>query len=187
MKTLHAVSAAIAKAELALACGFGLLIALLILLNVATRTAGTSIFWIDEAAIASMVWMALLGASASVHYRSSVAVTLLPDSLPPGAAFAAGKLVDGLVLAFFVILLVLTFRWFDPIAFATAGFSKEDFSAATFNFIYAETTTTLGFPKYWLWLVMPLFAIGAVIHALANLLSARAEVPPEDLGLTEID
>jgi len=55
MKTLHAVSAAIAKAELAVACAFGLLIALLILLNVATRTAGTSIFWVDEAAIASMV------------------------------------------------------------------------------------------------------------------------------------
>jgi len=187
MKTLHAVSAAIAKAELAVACAFGLLIALLILLNVATRTAGTSIFWVDEAAIASMVWMALLGASASIHYRTSVAVTLVPDSLSPRAAFVAGKLVDALVLAFFAILLVLTFRWFDPITFATNGFSKEDFSAATFNFIYAETTTTLGFPKYWLWLVMPIFAIGAIIHALANLLSAGADARPEDLGLTEID
>ena len=187
MKTLHSLSAGIAKAELTLACAFGLLIALLILLNVATRAAGTSIFWVDEAAIASMVWMALLGASASVHYRTSVAVTLLPDSLPSRAALAAGKVVDGLVLAFFVILLFLTYRWFDPIAFAATGFSKDEFSGATFNFIYAETTTTLGFPKYWLWLVMPLFAIGSAIHALANLVSAGAEAPPRDLALSEID
>lgn len=187
MRALHSVSAAIAKAEIAVACVFGLLIALLILLNVVTRAMGTSVFWVDEAAIASMVWMAFLGASASIHYRTSVAVTIVPDALSPRAAALAGKLVDLLVLVFFAVLLVLTYQWFDPLTFAGVGFSKDDFSGQTFNFIYAETTTTLGFPKFWLWLIMPVFAIGTAIHALSNLLSATAEPSPEEVGLTEID
>ncbi|MGX1101494.1 TRAP transporter small permease [Amorphus sp. MBR-141] len=187
MRALHSISAGIAKAEITVACVFGLLIALFILLNVVTRTMGTSIFWVDEAAIASMVWMAFLGASASIHYRSSVAVTLIPDALPTRAAVLAGKLVDVLVLVFFAVLLVLTFHWFDPLTLARLGFAKDAFSGRTFNFIYAETTTTLGFPKFWLWLIMPIFAVGSAIHALSNLLSATVEASPEDFGLTEID
>jgi hypothetical protein len=49
------------------------------------------------------------------------------------------------------------------------GFDTGAFQAATFNFIYAEPTTTLGIAKSWVWLVMWAFSLGMVLHGLANL------------------
>ena len=183
MLFLTRASKILAKAELTAAGILSVAVTALILLNVITRTLGESLFWVDEAAISAMVWMAFLGASASLHYGTSVSVTLLPDALSTGIAKVLGKLVDIAVLVFACIFLWLTFKWFDPIGLAKADFSFQKFSASTYNFIYSEMTTTLGIPKFWLWLVMPVFAINSTIHSLANVLAGKpVETPVSTLA-----
>ncbi len=144
-------------------------ITLLVLLNVVTRAMSASIFWVDEAAIMSMTWMAFLAASAAVHFGHSVSVTLFTDMLPHGAAHVAQRVVDGLVVVFAALMLWLCWRWFLPLDLLRAGFDTMAFQGETFNFIYAEPTLTLGIRKVWLWLIMPLFAAGLMLHAAANL------------------
>ena len=60
---IQRASAAILRAErLALMALMGLL-ALMILLNVATRYSGVPIYWVDEAAVYLVVWLCFVGAS----------------------------------------------------------------------------------------------------------------------------
>ena len=140
----------------------------LVLLNVVTRAMSASIFWVDEAAIYAMAWMTFLAASAAVHFGHSVSVTIVTDALPPSAARAAQRAVDGVVLIFALLMLWLCWRWFMPLDLLRAGFDITAFQGETFNFIYAEPTLTLGVRKFWLWLIMPIFAAGLTVHALAN-------------------
>ena len=141
----------------------------LVLLNVVTRAMSASIFWVDEAAIYAMTWMTFLAASAAVHFGQSVAVTLFTDMLPERAARIAGRVVDMVVLIFALTMLWLCWRWFLPLDLMRAGFDTMAFQGETFNFIYAEPTLTLGIRKFWLWLIMPLFALGLTLHAVANI------------------
>ena len=169
MKHLNAFSRMLERGELFIACVLAAMITVLILLNIFTRAIGQAIYWVDEAAIASMVWMGLLGASISVALRSTIAVTLIPDVVGPRAREILMIVVDVFVLVFAAILAVLVFNWFDPLALMRAGFEIKVFTGATFNFIYSETTTTLGIPKYLLWLVMPVFSFCLLVHALNNI------------------
>nr|WP_303626493.1 TRAP transporter small permease subunit [Roseovarius sp. M141] len=141
----------------------------LVLLNVVTRALSASIFWVDEAAIMSMTWMTFLAASAAVHFGHSVSVTLFTDMLPGSAARVAQRAVDGIVLIFALLMLWLCWRWFLPLDLLRAGFDTGAFQGETFNFIYAEPTLTLDIRKFWLWLVMPIFALGMTLHGVANL------------------
>ena len=158
-----------AKVELILAAALAAAISGLILLNVVTRAVGAAIYWVDEAAIYAMVWMTFLAGSAALHHRSAVAVTVLPEMAPRLARLCA-RLADVAVLVFALLLLWVTWRWFMPLEFARAGFDPRTFQGTTFNFIYAEPTTTIGIPKVWVWLVMPIFSAGCTLHAVANLL-----------------
>ncbi len=144
-------------------------VTLLILLNVVTRTAGHALFWVDELAIYAMVWMAFLGASAALHHRSAVAITLLSDAAAPSLRLLIRKLVDIIVFLFALAMLWFCWRWFLPLDIARAGFDVTVFQGNTFNFIYAEPTSTLGVPKYLFWLVMWLFALGATLHSTMHL------------------
>lgn len=171
---IRRVSAGWARIELTLAAVLAVSITLLILLNVITRAMGAAIFWVDELAIYAMAWMTFLGASAGMHYGHVVAVTILTDALPGGAAAMAAKLADVIVLIFALCMVWFCWRWFAPLQLAQTGFDTEAFQEATFNFIYAEPTTTLGIRKYWVWAVMWLFAIGATLHAIANLFAHPA-------------
>lgn len=175
MWMLKSLSAAIARAETALGALLGVAVMGLILLNVVTRTLGSALFWVDETAVTAMVWMAFLGGSVAVHHRSSVSVTLLPDALQGGLKNALRLLVDLIILGFFVVLLVLCLTWYDPLTLARLGFDLNAFSGATFNFIYKEVSTTLGVPKFWLWLIVPIFAVNGTVHALANLMQPASE------------
>ena len=153
-----------------LAAAFAVLVTLLILLNVVTRAFNVAIYWVDEAAIYAMVWMTFLAASAALHSGHSVAVTILRDLLPLRYRGWMAKFVDVTVFLFAAAMAWLCWRWFLPIDLARAGFDFAAFQAETFNFVYAEPTTTLGIRKFWVWLVMPLFAFGTVLHGLNNLL-----------------
>ncbi|WP_306144097.1 TRAP transporter small permease [Roseibium sp. MMSF_3412] len=172
---LHQLSAFWARLEIWGAAIMAVLVTLLILLNVVTRTAGSALFWVDELAIYAMVWMTFLGASAALHYRSSVSITVLADAVPERIKRLIVKSVDCVVFLFSLAMLWLCWRWFLPLELATAGFEIQAFQGKTFNFIYAEPTSTLGFPKYLFWLVMWLFALGATLHSTANLLGKYAK------------
>lgn len=167
-----------ARVELALAAALAVAVTLMILANVVTRAAGQAIYWTDEAAIYAMIWMTFLAASASIHDRSAVAVTLVPDMLGAGGRRLFRVAVDVIVLAFALFMAWFCWRWFRPDVLIATGFDTQAFQQETFNFIYAEPTTTLGIPKVWVWLVMPLFTLGLILHALYNLIAGlRGEDP----------
>ncbi len=168
---LFRISAFWARVEIWAAAALALAVTLLILLNVVTRSMGAALFWVDELAIYAMAWMTFLGASAAFHYRSAVAITMLPDALPDNYQRAIRKTVDVIVFAFALAMLWFCWRWFMPLDLAKAGFDITAFQGQTFNFIYAEPTLTLGWPKYWFWLVMWLFAIGSTLHSVMHLLA----------------
>ncbi|HPD91998.1 MAG: TRAP transporter small permease [Rhodobacter sp.] len=162
-----------ARVELTLAAGLAVAVTLLILLNVVTRSAGAALFWVDELAIYCMAWMTFLGASAAIHHGNAVAVTVLADALPRSLRTLVAKLVDVIVLGFSLAMVWFCWRWFAPLDLARHGFDLRAFQGATFNFIYAEPTTTLGIKKAWVWSIMWLFSLGATLHSVANLLESR--------------
>lgn len=166
-----AASDRLVRIETALAALLAAMVAGLILLNVATRTAGAALFWVDELAIYSMVWMAFLGASITIARRTGVAVTILTDALPHRLRAAIARGIDALVLAFALFLLWLTWRWYDLPTLIAFDFSIDAFTGETFNFMYREPTQTIGVAKYWVWLIVPLAAFAMSVHAAANLLS----------------
>lgn len=172
---LFRLSAAWARIELWSAALLAVCVTLLILLNVVTRTAGNALFWVDELAIYAMVWMTFLGASAALHHRNSVSITVLSDMVPANVKPFIRKAVDVIVFAFAIAMLWFCWRWFLPLDIARAGFDVTAFQGQTFNFIYAEPTSTLGLPKFLFWLVMWIFALGATLHSTMHLLSRPQE------------
>lgn len=173
---LQRISAAWARVEMSAAAVLAVGVTLLILLNVVTRSLNNALFWVDEAAIYTMVWMTFLGASAAIHYRQQVAITILTDVLSPPFKRVAAKLVDALVFVFALAMLYFCWRWYLPLDILRAGFDPMAFQGATFNFIYAEPTSTIGIQKWIIWMVVPIFSIGMFLHALAHLLNFA---PPE--------
>lgn len=179
---LNRLSAAWARVEMSAAALLAVGVTLLILLNVVTRSLNNALFWVDEAAIYTMVWMTFLGASAAIQSRQQVAITILTDTLPGGARRVAAKLVDALIFVFACAMIYFCWRWYLPLTIIGTGFDTMAFQGATFNFIYAEPTSTIGIQKWIIWLVMPLFSLGMLLHATAHLLdfsppaAAKAEV-----------
>ena len=118
-----------------------------------------------------MIWMTFLGASAALHHRNSISITILRDAVSAPVRFGISKAVDVIVFLFAIAMLWFCWRWFLPLEIARAGFDTALFQGSTFNFIYEEPTLTLGLPKYLFWLVMWLFALGATLHSTMHLLS----------------
>ncbi|TVR11533.1 MAG: TRAP transporter small permease [Salinarimonadaceae bacterium] len=147
----------------------------LVLANVGTRLAGYTIAWADELAVYCMVWAGFVGAALMLRARTAPAVSALIRFTPPraGAALRAGA---SLAAALFGALVIWTcWRWFDPVGIVSAGFDVTRFEAATFNFIYTQTTPVMGLPSVIFYAVLPWFGFGALVHATTNLL--------EDCGL----
>jgi TRAP-type C4-dicarboxylate transport system permease small subunit len=176
---LFRISAAWARVELCCAATLALAVTLLILLNVVTRAMGAALFWVDELAIYAMACMTFLGASAALHHRTAVSITMLPDALPPTYQNVIRKTVDAIIFAFSLIILWFCWRWFMPLELARAGFDISVFQGKTFNFIYSEPTLTLGVPKYWFWLVMWVFGLGATLHSAMHLVTPAKEEAPQ--------
>lgn len=169
---LSRLSDRLARFEEIAAATLAAAISLLILTNIAFRAAGSPLYWISELAIYAMIWMTFLIASVVLKRRQGIAVTLLSDVLPRQAGRVQTAIVDAAVLAFALLLLWFCWRWYQPLALARAGFDVQAFQAETFNFIYAETTSTLGITKFWVWLVVPWFALSLSFHGLVNLSGA---------------
>lgn len=159
-------------AELELKCAALLAagITLLILLNVITRTIGIALFWVDELAIYLMIWMTFFAASAAIHHKNSVAVTLLADALDYKQRRLLMRCVDVILFAMALGMIYFCWRWFLPLDLLQTGLDIEAFQGETFNFIYSEITNTLPIRKVWVWLIMWFFAFGLFLHSLNNLL-----------------
>jgi TRAP-type C4-dicarboxylate transport system permease small subunit len=158
--------------------GLMFLLTFLILLNVVTRYSGASLYWVDESAVYSVVWLTFIGGSAMTRLRMDFAVEMLTDKLSPSYKKIA-KITAGLGIAIFSIGLAwMCLLWFDPIGFAQAGFEPKAFAAKSFNFLYTERTQTLNWPSWAVYLIIPIFSITMVIHSVANLL--------EDMGFAQV-
>ena len=167
-------SSAVLRLERLLILALMALLMLLILVNVVTRYTGMPIYWIDEAAVYSVVWLTFVGGSAMTRLRMDFAVTLLTDKLGAGAARAFKLTAGAGVLVFGIAMLWMCWIWMDPVGIARAGFDAKEFAASSFNFLYTERTQTLNWPTWALQTILPLFAFTLSLHAAANLV--------EDLG-----
>lgn len=163
------LSAKLLAAERFAVAGFMFLLTGLILLNVVTRYAGVSLYWVDESAIYSVVFLTFIGASAMTRLRLDFAVTLLTDRFSARGVRIARAMATSIVLLFGLALLWLCMLWLDPVGMARAGFDARELAAKTFNFIYTERTQTLGWPVWALYMIMPMFAMSMTIHSAANL------------------
>lgn len=157
--------------------GLMTLLVLLILLNVVTRYTGMPIYWVDEAAVYTVVWLTFVGASVMTRLRMDFAVTMLTDHLGARGAQAFKVAATCGVLLFGLAMLAMCWMWMDPIGIARYGFDAKEFAAESFNFIYTERTQTLNWPTWVLQLILPIFSATFSLHALANLL--------EDMGVAE--
>ena len=172
-----ALSTAVLRTErAALTVLMGLLV-LLILLNVVTRYSGTPIYWVDEAAVFTMVWLTFVGASVMTRLRMDFAVGLVSDQLPPGGAKVLKVIAALGVLVFALALVWMCWVWMDPRGIAAAGFNAKDYAEASFNFIYTERTQTLEWPTWVLQLILPIFSLTLTVHAFANLLEELEASP----------
>jgi TRAP-type C4-dicarboxylate transport system permease small subunit len=170
------VSSRLLAAERILVAGLMVLLTGLILLNVVTRYTRIPLYWIDEAAVYSVVFLTFIGASAMTRLRMDFAVTILTERFPERWVRIAKVISTCIVLLFGFLLIWMCALWLDPVGIARAGFDVRKFSGETFNFIYTERTQTLNWPLWTLYMIMPLFALCMTIHSVANLL--------EDLGIT---
>jgi len=139
-----------------------------ILANVTYRSIGMPLIWADELAIYLMVWTAFIGASAGLAERDHIAITLFSDRLGKKGQAALVRAVNLTLLTMLLLLLVVQWKWFDPIAFYTAE-NPQTYALSTFNFMHQEPTTTLGVRKVWAWLILPIFNLSALVHVLSHL------------------
>ncbi len=172
-----ALSTAVLRAERAALTVLMSLLVLLILLNVVTRYSGVPIYWVDEAAVFTMVWLTFVGASVMTRLRMDFAVGLVSDQLPPGGAKVMKVIATLGVLVFALALVWMCWVWMDPRGIAAAGFNSKDYAEASFNFIYTEHTQTLEWPTWVLQLILPLFSLTLTVHAFANLLEELEASP----------
>lgn len=165
---LRKISTLISWMECWLAALLAGVISVLILINVITRALSRPIYWVDEVAIFSMVWMTFLATAVVIKKRQTLSVTLLQEILPDRLKNALILFSDVMVLLFAGLLLYVCLLWFDPFELMKANFEFGAFQMETFNFIYSETTNTLGLKKYWIWLIMPWIALSLILHSMIN-------------------
>lgn len=168
-------SARLLRVERVLIVSLMALLAVLILLNVTTRYLGMPIYWIDESAVYSVVWLTFIGASAMTRLRLDFAVAMLTERLPERGVFLCKVASTCGVIFFGLALVAMCWLWMDPVGIVRANFDAKEFGAQTFNFLYTERTQTLNWPTWILYLIIPVFGVTMTIHGIANVL--------EDLGV----
>ena len=169
LKIFQAFSSHILKVEKLFVIILAAAVTCLMLLNVVTRKLEMSLYWVDELVIYSMIWLVMIGASVCLRQRTLIAVTLLESLFGERLQRIIFIAIDVIIVAFAVMLIWLNWLWFAPIQLFSTGFDFDAFSQIDFNFIYQEPTTTIGVPKYLIWLIMPIAAVTMCIHAVTNL------------------
>jgi TRAP-type C4-dicarboxylate transport system permease small subunit len=136
--------------------GLMYLLTALILVNVVTRYSHFPIYWIDESAVYSVVWLTFIGASAMTRLRLDFAVTMMTERLSARSQQIFKIIATSTVIVFGIGLIVTCMLWMDPIGLAQAGFDAKKFAGQTFNFLYTERTQTLNWPTWVLYLTLPI-------------------------------
>ncbi|MFE3836158.1 TRAP transporter small permease [Pseudogemmobacter sonorensis] len=168
MTLLARTSRWILRGESALGAAIVAVIALAVLAGSVARGLGLPLIWTDELATHLMVWLAFLGASTGVALRNHMVMGLLPEHLSARGRRILARLVGLLVLAFWLAMLAVCWRWLDPPGLIRAGGGRA-LARETFNFVWTDPTVTLGVRKIWFWLIVPLTSVTGLIHALAAL------------------
>jgi TRAP-type C4-dicarboxylate transport system permease small subunit len=166
------------------------LLTALILVNVVTRYSHFPIYWIDESAVYSVVWLTFIGASAMTRLRLDFAVTMMTERLSAAKQKLLKVMATGMVIVFGVGLIITCVLWMDPVGIIGAGFDAKKFAGQSFNFLYTERTQTLNWPTWVLYLTLPIFAISMTVHGVANLLEDLGLVPreaPKGFQLSDLD
>lgn len=190
LQMIMASSRGLLAAERVALMGLMYLLTALILVNVVTRYAHMPIYWIDESAVYSVVWLTFIGASVTTRLRLDFAVTMLTEHLSARGQKLCKVASTALVVAFGAGLIVTCILWMDPVGIFSAGFDAKRFAGQTFNFLYTERTQTLNWPTWVLYLTLPIFAVSVTIHGLANLLEDLELVPriaPQGFQLNAVD
>ena len=169
--SLRGADDALARIERAGAGAFCALVFILITANVVVRVLKFPVFWIDEAAVYAMVWMAFLAASAAIQSNQHISVTLVVDALPDRIARPVRRLSNLIILALGLACVALSWMWFDPVGLIRSGGDLTMFSDRRLNFIYTEPTVSFAAPKFLFWLIMPIFSAGVTFHAFVRLLT----------------
>ncbi|WP_441240689.1 TRAP transporter small permease [Tardiphaga sp. 768_D3_N2_1] len=189
-RVILAASARLLAFERVALMGLMYLLTALILVNVVTRYSHFPIYWIDESAVYSVVWLTFIGASTMTRLRLDFAVTMMTERLSAKSQQIFKVIATSMVVVFGLGLIVTCLLWMDPIGLAQAGFDAKKFAGQTFNFLYTERTQTLNWPTWVLYLTLPIFAVSITIHGIANLLEDLglvAKVPPKGFQLSELD
>jgi len=177
IRSIHALSDLIARCEGLALRALVLVLPVMVLINVTGRAFRSPIYWMDELAVLSMCWLAIIGMSLTLKTRDAVAVTMVQDALPPRLTKLLRVLSDTIVLGFAIALVVFCYLWFDPLLLVKVDFDLKAFAAQSFNYVYDEPTSTLGVPMFWFWLIVPVAACTCAVHALSNLLRTLLQQP----------
>jgi TRAP-type C4-dicarboxylate transport system permease small subunit len=189
-RAVMATSAALLAGERLAIMGLMWLLTALILVNVVTRYSHFPIYWIDESAVYSVVWLTFIGASAMTRLRLDFAVTMMTERFSAQRQKLFKVIATGMVVVFGAGLIVTCMLWMDPVGIVSAGFDAKKFAGQSFNFLYTERTQTLNWPTWVLYLTLPIFAVSITIHGIANLLEDLDLVPrvaPKGFQLSELD
>lgn len=154
----------------------------LVLLNVGFRLFRITLAWADELAVLAMAWSGFVGASLMLRARIDPAVRLLHEAVGRAAVRALKMTVSALAAGFGMLLVWMTWRWFDPVAMYSAGFDVAAFESTTFNFIYSNQTPVLVWPFFWFYLIVPWFALTLTVHSLTNLAEDAGLLPARALA-----
>ena len=131
-----------------------ILLFLLIVFNVITRSLGSPFYWVDELAVYMMIWMVFLALPVLVGTNKNLSVSIISDFVSVKVR-AYLRLFSSVIIALVLMLLVFySYKWYSFHVLISVGMDIEEFSFQTFNYIYQEPTNTLPFNKYWIWLVV---------------------------------
>lgn len=139
----------------------------LLLVNVLMRyLLGAPIYYAEELAVYTLIWMAFLAISVTIARSDMIALTFLSDHAPPPLKFVLQLIVSGLVLAMCVVMAWVSWRWINSSAVAY------------------EQALTLGTVKWPFYSIIPIFFSLATLHMVANLLDqlSHGAQPPKRAG-----
>lgn len=145
-------------------------VVVLMVVNVASRTLNSSLYWADELAINLMVIFALVGTSLMFAQRRNFAVTLLSDAVSTKNRRRMSIFVQCVNVFFALFLVYAIWLWFDPLTLMRHGFHLQSFFEETYNSVYQEVTNTIGVRRLWFFLVLPVFSFTLLIHSTACLI-----------------
>ena len=116
----------------------------------------TSVLWLDDMLMAGFTVSIFCGIALAFRARSHLATTVIPDSLPPRAARAYGRVIDAV----------------SALAMAGIGWFGIDFVQGAFG----QYSPVLRLPMGWVYLIIPVSAVVSILFIIENQLTTTDNV-----------